>query len=230
MKTAFARPSLLALLAASALVSACASTPKYQPAGPTNPLALTPTEQYSATLVEGVDEILLASTGGLSPNQADALGALVMRWREDGGEGPIVVASAPGGPAGDTAKAAAQAIVGYGVPPGAVQVAEVAPQGPALEPVRVAFARLEVVTPDCSTRWGEPTRTRDNTVTTGFGCAITSNMAAQLANPRDLLHARAGGATDGDRRADVLARYRKGQPTETQRSSSERGVVSNAIQ
>ena len=229
MITRYGRSSLLALLAASALTSACASTPEEPAFGPTNPLAVTPTEQYSATLVDGADEILLASTGGLSPNQADALGALVMRWREDGEAGPIVVAAAPGAAAG-TAKAAADALVGYGVPSSAIRLDEVPPQGPAVEPVRVGFARLEAVVPDCSTRWGEPTRTRDNTVTTGFGCAITSNMAAQLANPRDLLQARAGTAADGDRRADVLGKYRKGQPTETQRSQGERGVVSNAIQ
>jgi pilus assembly protein CpaD len=230
MKTCFGRPSLLALVAAASLTTACQSVPQDAAPGPTNPLALTPTEQYSATLVEGVDEILLASNGGLSPNQADALGALVMRWREDGAVGPIVVTAAPAGPGADTGRAAAQALAGYGVPPAAVQLDELKPQGPAVEPVRVAFAKLEAVVPDCSTRWGDLTRTANNTVSAGFGCAVTSNMAAQLANPRDLLQARVGGSVDGARRADVLARYRKGQSTETQRSESERGVVSNAVQ
>lgn len=223
------RPSILLLLTGSAVLAACASPPSVEN-GPVNPLARTPVEQYPATFVQGADEILLAPSGSLSANQAAALGELVMRWREDGEAGPITVTSAPSGPAHDTAAAAAQALISYGVPSLAVQVAAAPPIGPAAEPVRVSFARLEAVIPDCSTRWGNLTATKDNTVHAGFGCAVSSNFAAQVANPRDLLQPRNGAPADGDRRADVVDKYRKGQPTATQRSPDERGVVSNSIQ
>lgn len=224
------RPSLLLLLAGSALLAACASNPPLAENGPIDPAPLTPLGQYPAALVEGRDEILLAPSGGLSSNQSAALGELVMRWREDGEAGPILVTGSASGPAHDTAAAAAEALLGYGVPSTAVQVAAAPPVGSGADPVRVAFARLQVVTPDCSTRWGNLTATKNNTVSEGFGCAVSSNFAAQIANPRDLLQPRAGGTTDGDRRADVVDKYRKGQSTASTRGPDERGVVSNSVQ
>lgn len=223
------RPSIIALLAGSALLAACASGGGREPAAqPTNPLALTPTEQYGAAFTDGADEILLAATGGLSQNQAAALGELVMRWRDDGESGPIVVTAAAAGPAAGTAAAAAEALAGYGVPPGAVRRAQA--EGAAPAPVRVGFATVVAVLPDCSTRWGELTRTRENKPHVGFGCAMASNMAAQTANPRDLVQPRAEGPADGERRVGVLGKYRQGQSTASQRGPDERGVVSSAVQ
>lgn len=233
MTTPRVRPSLIALLAGSAVLAGCASLPgggaEPQPA---NPLARTPTEQYSApALADGADEILLASTGSLSPSQAAALGELAMRWRDDGGTGPIVVDAASTGPAAGTAAAAAQALTGYGVPASSIRQAHRDPSPEAATaPVRVGFATLVAVLPDCSTQWGELTHTRENKPAAGFGCAVSSNMAAMIANPRDLVQPRAGAPADGDRRADVIDKYRKGQPTGAQRSPDERGVVSNSIQ
>ncbi|MBW3560262.1 MAG: CpaD family pilus assembly protein [Proteobacteria bacterium] len=223
------RPSLLLLLAGSALLGACATAPA-PGTGPVNPLARTPLEQYPATFAQGVDEILLAPSGALSASQAAALGELVMRWREDGEAGPITVSAAASGPAHDTAAAAAQALVSFGVPTAAVQVADVPPAGPAAEPVRVGFARLEAVVADCSTRWSNLTATRNNGVHAGFGCAVSSNFAAQVANPRDLIQPRGGAPADGERRADVMSKYRQGQATASQRSQDERGTVSNSVQ
>jgi pilus assembly protein CpaD len=226
----------MALLAGSALLAACASLPGgHDPAaaieGPTNPLALTPTEQYSAGFAEGADEILLASTGGLSANQSAALGELVMRWREDGGSGPIVVTAAGARAASATAAAAAEALRAYGVPPGSVQRADAAPTADAAPvPVRVGFATLTAVLPDCSTRWGSLTHTSSNQPHSGFGCAVSSNIAAMVANPRDLIQPRAAAPADGDRRADVIDKYRKGVSTASARGADERGTLSNAVQ
>ena len=229
------RPSTIALLAGCALLSACASVPGARdPAaafeGPTNPLARTPTEQYSAGLADAADEIQLASTGGLSQNQAAALGELVMRWREDGATGPIVVTAAAAGPASGTADAVSEALRAYGVPPASVQRAQAAPADAAPAPVRVGFATLTAVLPDCSTRWGSLTHTSSNEPHAGFGCAVSSNIAAMVANPRDLVQPRGAAAADGDRRADVIDKYRKGQPTASQRGADERGTLSTAVQ
>ena len=224
MRTPLARTALLALLAGSGLLAACA-TPAHAPQ-PTNPLAVTPTEQYSVELAPAVDEILLAPHGAVSPTQAAALGELVMRWR-DSGEDAIVVQAAETGPARDTALAAAELLKTYGAA-ARVELQPAAGEAPA--PVRVGFARLEAVLPDCSNRWGELTRTKENKPYTAFGCAVTANLAAQAANPGDLARPRAETPADGDRRADVLGKYRKGQPTATQRDAAEQGVVSNAVQ
>ena len=225
MNTPFARTVLLALLGGSGLLSACA-TPDMGPQ-PTNPLALTPTEQYSVELVPATDEILLAPHGALSPGQTAALGEMVMRWRE-GGEDAIVVEGPAAGPANGTALAAAEMIKAYGAPAVLRLGGPSADAAPA--PVRVSFARVEAVIPDCSNRWGELTRTRENKPHAGFGCAVTANMGAMVANPRDLLQPRGETPADGDRRADVMAKYRRGEATAAVRGEGERGVVSNAVQ
>jgi pilus assembly protein CpaD len=152
-----------------------------------------------------------------------------MRWTDDGGAGPIEITAAAAGPAQGTAQAAAEALVGFGVPPGAVRIAAGPPQGAAPQPVRVAFTRLEPVLADCSSRWAEATRTSSNTVMPNFGCAVNSNMAAMAANARDLAHPRGETPASAERRVDVLTRYGKGEPTATKDDGS-RVVVSTAVQ
>lgn len=46
-----------------------------------------------------------------------------------------------------------------------------------------------------------------------FGCTTQANFAAMLSNPSDLLHPRATTPADGARRATVLDKYQKGEPT-----------------
>jgi len=222
------------LLPAFGLLAACASDPG---AAPLAAQPLTPTEQYAIELVPTTDEILLAPHGALSANQGAALSALAQRWRE-AGEGPVVVQAAAAGPARDTAMQAVQALQAFGVP---AQSVELAPSAPATgaqsappagppEPVRVAFERLAAVIPHCGGQWGDLTRTGGNLPYAGFGCAVTGNMAAQIADPRDLAAPRPGAPADAERRAAVLDKYRKGEATATRTDDADRGVVSRAIQ
>ncbi len=222
----YARQSVL-LAAAAAALAACAT--RESPPEAHQIAALTPTEQFAPEVAPTVDEILLASHGRLSPNQTAALGELVMRWREVG-EGAIVVQAPKSGPGRDTGHAAAATLQGFGVPAGAIQLTafETAPDAPP-PAVSVGFGRLAAVIPQCANRWGDVTATRENLPTVNFGCAVTANIAAQVANPRDLVQARGSAPADGYRRADVLEKYRKGESTASQRSPDERGVVSQTI-
>lgn len=70
----------------------------------------------------------------------------------------------------------------------------------------------------------------DNTMSPNFGCAYQRNLAAMIADPRDLLGPRAESMGDAERRATVLGKYRRGEPTQTTRSQDESGVVSNVGQ
>jgi len=192
--------------------------------------AATPTEQFPIEVASVPDEILLAPHGSLSPAQSAALGELASRWRETG-DSPIFVEASSGKGAG-TAQAAAQALQAYGVPAEAVQVQPVAESEPAAAPVpvKVGFARLAAVGPNCDGLWDELTHTRKNLPYASFGCATAGNFAAQIADPRDLIRPRGGTPADGDRRATVMDKYRKGQSTASERGEDERGVVSRTIQ
>ena len=55
-----------------------------------------------------------------------------------------------------------------------------------------------------------------------FGCAQQHNLAAQIANPADLLGPRTETARDSERRDDGVRQVRQGQPTGARRAADER--------
>jgi pilus assembly protein CpaD len=58
---------------------------------------------------------------------------------------------------------------------------------------------------------------------------VTANIAAQVANPEDLLGPRAETPIDSGRRATVLDKYRKGELTSSAKDDQSSGVVSKAV-
>ena len=194
------RPSLLLALG---LLAGCVNAAPIAP--------LTPTQQFGPQLRPTADEIQLAPHGGLSANQSDALGALVLRWRE-GGEGPIIVQAPAAGPGAGTGAAAAAALRSHGVPEAAIR--SVAYEGAEPAPVRVGYSRYEAVTPDCSQLWSDVVRTAENWPMRSFGCSVTSNAAAQVANARDLAGAAPLDAGDSRRRVTQINSYREGKQPE----------------
>ena len=93
-------------------------------------------------------------------------------------------------------------------------------------PIMVIYDRLEAVTNPCGD-WSDtinpPLEQSDYY---NFGCASQANLGAMLADPRDLVRPRGVGYPDAGRRAEVLAAYRRGEPTATQ--SSEESAASIA--
>jgi pilus assembly protein CpaD len=84
--------------------------------------------------------------------------------------------------------------------------------------------------PQCGTQWGSLTRTGDNQSAANFGCAVTANLAAQIADPRDIVSPRAMTPADAQRRAVVFDQYVKGEPTAAGREELVMGTrVSRAV-
>ena len=50
----------------------------------------------------------------------------------------------------------------------------------------------------------------------GLGCSTISNMAAQIADPRDIMGQRPMDPADAGRRTVVIQNYRRGEPTGAQ--------------
>jgi pilus assembly protein CpaD len=101
---------------------------------------------------------------------------------------------------------------------------------PGEPPVTLSFLNLSAVSPDCTTLgWpdnlGSSSR---NTVWKSFGCSAQNNLAAMVANPRDLVEPRPMDDVDTTRRLKVIETYRKGQATQTTRKADESGSVSTA--
>ncbi|MDG4883527.1 MULTISPECIES: CpaD family pilus assembly protein [unclassified Mesorhizobium] len=75
-------------------------------------------------------------------------------------------------------------------------------------PVRVAFVAVQAQTDKCG-RWpNDLTETSENKHYADFGCSYQNNLAAQMANPNDLLGPRKQSDIDAENRSNVIDVYR----------------------
>ncbi len=219
---------LLVLAGVCVSLGACATGGKPEIANP-----LTPLDQYAVKVVETPERLALSvHTGGLSARQEAALTDFAQRWHESGAEAITIETPQNSAQEGDpraAALAVASALSRSGVPDARVRIVDVDAGGAAHAPIVARFASLQAVGPDCSGHWSNLTSTKDNGVTSHFGCAITANFAANLADPRDLARPAASQPADGIRRGVVLDKYRQGQITSSPKDEQANGAVSSAV-
>ena len=224
--------TVLILGAALLGLSACASAGVEPPA----PAAVsrTDTEKWRDQIkIDGrADEIQLAvHTTGVSANQDQALSALVSRWLS--AQAREIVVSAPVG-GGDASAAGGMAVqirerlVFYGAAPARVRVVGYDAVGLDPAPMRVGFEIFTAEGPNCG-RWENLTATRKNEAYSNFGCAMAANLAAQVANPEDLIRPRDSTPIDAGRRDAVLGKYRAGEVTSSAKDDQANGAISKAI-
>lgn len=102
--------------------------------------------------------------------------------------------------------------------------------GSAEAPLVLAFSAYRAIPPKCrSLATINMAATHENDTLPTFGCAMQSNLAVMVAEPADLLGARASDPADLIRRATVLQKYRAGEPTATERAEGESGAIAQAI-
>ena len=179
---------------------------------------LTPTSRYTLQVEPGLDRIALAvHDAGLSENQRAALGDLLSRFALSGAPALVIEAPAGGDPlANQTAWNVKAALVAAGAADQRISVISYAGPDPRA-PVLVGFETVRAVVPQCGTEWGSLGRTGDNQSASNFGCAVNANLAAQIANPRDIIAPRAMTPSDAGRRSVVFDAYRQGEQTAAQR-------------
>lgn len=233
-------PSTLQMIAASGvaltLLSACASSaPPLEPPSP--PRSVTEKWADKVQINARPDEILLAPHAeGLSLAQSQAVDALLTRWLE--AEAREIVISAPmnirdgGGQnaaiSGRMADAARLRLLAMGAPAAKVRIVGYDAAGAPDAPLKVGFLRYETTVPKCG-GWENLTATRNNDAYDNFGCAVTANIATQVANPEDLLRPRDVTPADANRRDNVLGKYRTGQVTSSAKDEQASGTVAKAV-
>ena len=76
-------------------------------------------------------------------------------------------------------------------------------------PIRIAFMAITASTNECG-RWPEDVlaNSTENKHYANFGCATQNNLAAQIANPGDLIAPRGMTSIDAERRSAVIETYR----------------------
>jgi pilus assembly protein CpaD len=169
-----------------------------------------------------IDLSFSAPQAGLLPDDAVRLDGFVADYLSRG-SGSISI-SAPAG-------ADAQAAIGYfgtrlfemGVPRSRILVGthDGNPR------VRIGFIAYSARTDDCGDWSKNLGDTADNRISPNLGCAVQKNIAAQLADPRDLIEMRPSDPADATRRAVVLDKYEKGLPTAAQKTKDQSGAVSD---
>lgn len=221
---------LLPLILAAG-VTACASAPPPREGAVIDPR--TPLDQYRAQVVPQADEVRLAiHAQGISGPQADALAGLVHAWRSHDG-GPIRLQAPVGGADSAAAYRMGESVraflVSQGVPHTEIQVAGYDAAGSPAAPMVVGYERYVAQVPRCGESWENLTSTAKNSTPANFGCAVTANFAAQLANPADLVRPRDMDPADAARRAVVLDNYRRGEPTSTKADEQAKGALSQVV-
>lgn len=219
------RTALIALSTACVLAG-CATSSGYEAAPP-----LTPLSRYSLMVEPGVDRIALAvREDGVSPAQRSALADLAYRYAMSGNGAVRVEAPAGDDPISSRHAYAVRAVLEEaGVPADRVRVVSYAAPDPRA-PVLAGFETLRAFVPNCA---AEPRRMEgraSNAASIGLGCAITANMAAQIADPRDIVGARLMTPTDSGRSAVVFDNYRKGQATSAPLENLIEGSISRAVE
>ncbi len=217
-------PALLVLVAALA-ASGCASISDDVPP------PMTPLSRYALQVEPGLDRIALAvHDQGLSSNQHAALRDLAARYGASG-SGHVRIES----PAGDDPVAVQQAyavrsfLQGAGVPEDRIQMAAYNAPDPRA-PVLAGFETIRAQVPDCSAEVRNMGGRASNQSSGGFGCAINANMAAQIADPRDILGGRPMTPADSGRAAVVFANYRQGEISSTPQEPLVNGRISGAVE
>lgn len=212
-------------VAALLTLGACATSTTEAPP-PINPLS-----RYTLQVEPGVDRIALAvHENGLSANQRVALDALASRYVDADADWLRIEAPAGDDPvAGAQAYAIKDALQARGVPGERIMVVGYAAPD-ARAPVLAGFEIFRPVIPNCAAEPRAMEGRYSNQSSSGLGCAINANMAAQIANPRDILGHRPISPADSGRASVVFDNYRKGQVTSTPQEPLIDGRVSQAVE
>jgi pilus assembly protein CpaD len=167
---------------------------------------------------------------GLSSAQVAQVSDFLARYRAmDSGNSKLVIAVPSGSPnEGAAMRAVAhmrQLIQEYGFSESTVAMQAYSGGRDATAPIRLAYLRYVAQGPECG-HW--PTNLANDPRALpypNFGCAQQHNLAAQIANPADLLGPRTMAPADADRRSVIMDRYRQGKTTGAEKSGDERVQV-----
>ena len=221
---------LLSALSAAALMTGCATA-----SGPqADPTTLTALDAWSkeVKVVSVPQDIRLAPhETGLSVTQGDALEGFVTAWMKAEARG-ITVRASDTGPAARganrTAWDARDRLISLGVPAASIKMMAYDGADDPKAPVIISFNQSVAEVPQCGS-WRNLSHSNDNRAYDNFGCAVTANLAAQVANPEDLVSPRDQQPAEGANRDGMYEKFRKGEATGSKRDDKASGAVSQVV-
>jgi len=183
---------------------------------------------HPITVEPSYQSIKVGYSGDLSPDDAGRFTAFVQDYLSRG-NGAITV-SAPEGSGSNAAIAYfGEQLAALGVPRARILVGTHDAVG-ADERVEIGFVSYVAHTDSCGDWSQDVAATETNLPPINFGCAVQHNIAAMVADPRDLVAPRPMGDSDSKRRNTVMTQYEQGLPTAAQKTVDQSGKVSDVAQ
>jgi len=165
------------------------------------------------------------SSAGVAPADMAHLNAFVSDYQAHG-NGKIVISAPAGALANVEAAQIADRINAMGVSRDQILVAN-RDAAPGDSQVELDYVSYQANTAPCGD-WSEDLAyTMDNKTASNLGCAVQHNIAAMVADPRDLMGPRPMGGADADRRATVITNYEKGTPTAATKTADQSSAISD---
>jgi pilus assembly protein CpaD len=206
--------------ALAALVLAACAAPVNGPED-----AMTVEQRFPITVEPHMEMVRLpfnAARGGLD----QAGGADLERFARDyldNGSGSLAIAGSRRNP--DAPGTIADRLVALGVPRDRIMIGnpDNADTG---DDVRLSYIRYQAHAEACGDWSVNLGSTSANKISPNFGCATQHNLAAMVADPRDLVTPKPLDPNDAQRRLTVLEKYRKGETTVATKAAEQSGSIS----
>jgi pilus assembly protein CpaD len=164
-----------------------------------------------------------SAAGELDPAEAAHLGAFIAEYL-DHGSGALSLSV----PAGRDAQGAiayfGEKLASLGVPRTRIMVGT---REGGENKVRLGYVAYAAKLEECGDWSDNVADTTANQPMKNFGCAVQRNIAAQVANPRDLVAPQPLDDADAMRRAVVMGQYQAGKPTAAEKTEDQKGTVSD---
>jgi len=180
-------------------------------------------DRYPITVEPHMESLRVGYDGarGIDDAGAAELQRFVRDYLENG-SGSIAVAAPRRFP--DASNAVSERLVALGVPRNRIMAGNNDGFN-ATDEVRVTYIRYQAHAEPCGDWSVNLGSTSANKPSPNFGCATQHNLAAMVADPRDLVSPKPVDPDDAQRRLTVLEKYRKGEATVATKTEEQSGAV-----
>ena len=230
-------PALAAAAALGGLVGAC--SPDRIVTGSVYPRDFRERHPIVLTDAPRSLDVFVTRTHGLDGRQYQDVRMFADAFRRSGQSG--IAMQVPAGTRNDigvqqTFAAVRAALAEGGVPGVAIAASRYAPADPTVaSPIRLSFVSMQAKVASKCGLWPQDLGSSDlrssanNTPYWNLGCALQNNVAAQVAEPVDLVRGRAEGLGDTIRRTKGIQDLRQGKDPSTDYRQDTKGRISSAF-
>jgi len=214
--------TLLGVLLVGTAIGGCWQSPRFKA-----PFTIAnPNERHPIAVRQGevsLDLAIYPAASGLNESQKGQVYSFLRDYKAQSSDRLLI--RAPSGGPNETAAMRAyddvrRAMRSAGVRPESVVLEPYFANGDPSAPLRLSYLQFVAIPPDCPD-WSEDIgRDPQNMPWPDKGCATQRNLAAMVANPKDLLHPRGETPRPGERRDVVWGKYVTGDSTGSKWSPS----------